>query len=119
MKSFNSYQIILTIFILSFSNSSFSTTYYVSPDGNDSNNGTSISTPWKTIKKVTLFGLNSGFSAGSFIKFEGGKIFESDTSFFGAALWIVNSGTINSPIILQVMVQEGRQLNLMKPAYYV
>ncbi|MEZ4738108.1 MAG: hypothetical protein R2818_01840 [Flavobacteriales bacterium] len=28
------------------------TIYYVSPTGNDSNNGTSTSTPWRTIARV-------------------------------------------------------------------
>jgi hypothetical protein len=32
-------------------------TYYVSPTGNDSNNGTTQSTPWKTLAKVNAFAL--------------------------------------------------------------
>lgn len=34
--------------------------YYVSPDGNDSNNGTSTSTPWKSIAKVNSVSFKSG-----------------------------------------------------------
>lgn len=36
------------------------TTYYVSPTGSDSNNGTSPSTPWKTVSKVASKNLASG-----------------------------------------------------------
>jgi len=36
------------------------TTYYVSNNGNDSNNGTSTSSPWRTISKVNSTNLNPG-----------------------------------------------------------
>jgi len=35
-------------------------TYYVSPSGNDSNNGTSTSTPWRTLAKVNSFPFGPG-----------------------------------------------------------
>ena len=76
------------------------TTYFVSPNGNDINNGTSISSPWKTLKKVSLYSLNTGFNPGSTIKFEAEKIFEGDTSFYGSELLIVNSGMENNPITI-------------------
>ncbi|NQU85302.1 MAG: carbohydrate binding domain-containing protein, partial [Mariniphaga sp.] len=38
----------------------FSTNYYVSNDGNDSNSGTSISSPWKSLGKVNNFNLSPG-----------------------------------------------------------
>ena len=47
------------------------TTYYVSPTGNDSNNGTSTSTPWKTIAKVN----SKTFNPGDQILFKGGQTF--------------------------------------------
>lgn len=59
--------IILFVFKLSICNG---TSYYISINGNDNNNGTSISSPWKSLKKVSLFSLNPGFSPGSVIKFE-------------------------------------------------
>jgi hypothetical protein len=43
-------------------------TYYVSNDGDDSNSGTSISTPWETLSKVNSF----DFSPGDVIGFERG-----------------------------------------------
>jgi hypothetical protein len=50
-------------------------TYYVSPTGNDSNNGTSTSTPWKTISKVNSVTL----SAGDRVLFQGGQTFSGTT----------------------------------------
>ena len=44
--------------------------YYVSPDGNDSNSGTSPSAPWKSLKKVNAV----GFTAGSTVFFERGGL---------------------------------------------
>jgi hypothetical protein len=46
-------------------------TYYVSPDGDDSSNGTSSSSAWKTISKVNSMAL----SPGTTILFEGGRTF--------------------------------------------
>ncbi len=45
--------------------------YYVSPTGNDSNSGTSTSTPWQTINKVNT----SVFPEGAIVSFEGGQTF--------------------------------------------
>ncbi len=47
------------------------TTYYVSQSGNDSNNGLTPSTAWKTVGKVNAF----SFSAGDVIRFKGGDKF--------------------------------------------
>lgn len=44
--------------------------YYISPNGNDSNSGTSKDYPWKTLKKVN----SVGFSAGSTVFFERGGL---------------------------------------------
>ena len=46
-------------------------TYYVNTSGNDQNNGTSPSTPWKTIGKVNA----STFSPGDQVLFAGGQTF--------------------------------------------
>ncbi|MBV8326416.1 right-handed parallel beta-helix repeat-containing protein [Chryseobacterium sp.] len=45
-------------------------TYYVSPDGNDSNSGTRAGTPWKTIAKINSL----SFSPGDKILFKSGGI---------------------------------------------
>ena len=45
--------------------------YYVSPNGNDSNAGTSISSPWQTIARVNSF----TFPEGSTVSFQGGQTF--------------------------------------------
>lgn len=65
------------------------TTYYVSPDGSDGNDGMTLSTPWKTVAKVNGF---SGFLPGDSVLFQTGK------NFTGAALSPAVSGTAQAPI---------------------
>lgn len=63
-------------------------TYYISQStGNDSNNGTSSSTPWKTIAKVNA----QTFLPGDFILFKRGD------TFYGS-ITVNDSGTSGSPI---------------------
>src|SRR5436305_221740 len=45
--------------------------YYVSPDGNDNNSGTSPSSPWATLSKVNNFVFNGGDT----VSFQGGQTF--------------------------------------------
>ncbi|QED38005.1 right-handed parallel beta-helix repeat-containing protein [Antarcticibacterium arcticum] len=52
-------------------------TYYISPDGNDSNSGNSPDDAWKTIDKVNQM----DFQPGSKILFEGGKSFAGNLYF--------------------------------------
>ncbi|MFN7140831.1 MAG: hypothetical protein ACK4UN_15965, partial [Limisphaerales bacterium] len=66
-------------------------TYYVSPTGNDSNNGLSSSSPWRTITKVN--GIN--FAAGDRILFQGGATFSGSIS-----LDANDRGTSSNPIIV-------------------
>ena len=66
---------------------STSRVFYVSPSGNDKNNGSSLSTPWKTITKVNA----QKFIAGDQVLFEGGKT-------FAGSLEITNSGASGSYI---------------------
>src|SRR6266403_2578139 len=51
--------------------------YYVSPSGNDSNNGTSQATAWQTIGKVN----GVTFSPGDTILFQGGQSFSGNLVF--------------------------------------
>jgi len=64
------------------------TKYYVSAAGNDANNGTSTSTPWKTLNKVST----STFGAGDQILFRSGDTFVGQ-------LQVSSSGSSGSPII--------------------
>lgn len=48
------------------------TVYYIDPEGNDSNNGTSPGTPWRTIQKVNA----TTFSPGDMILFKAGSSWE-------------------------------------------
>ena len=53
------------------------TTYYVSPQGNDHNAGTSATTAWKTINQVN----SVEFRGGDRILFEGGDTFDGNLAF--------------------------------------
>jgi hypothetical protein len=65
-------------------------TYYVSPTGNDSNNGTSESSPWQSISKVN--GLTPG--PGDQVLFQGGS------TFVGNFKWVNKGGTTAAPVII-------------------
>lgn len=62
--------------------------FYVDPNGNDSNNGTSQSTPWKTISKVN----SADIKAGDAIYFKGGGVWT------GTVLMTKRTGTAAAPI---------------------
>ena len=79
---------LLTILFFILSMTVSATTYYVSTTGsNDTNNGTSPSTPWETLTKVNSF----TFSPGDNILFNRGS------GWYGS-LVISNSGTAGNPI---------------------
>jgi len=61
--------------------------FYVSPSGNDTNDGLSTSSPWKTITKVNA----SSFNPGDNIVFQGGQT-------FSGALVCPSAGTPAKPI---------------------
>ena len=65
------------VFLLSTSTYSAATTYYVSNSGNDDNNGTSESTPWKTIAKVN----EQAFEPGNTIKYKRGGNYSGEMIF--------------------------------------
>ena len=72
--------------------SAANTTYYVdSVAGDDSNNGTSTSTPWKTLTKVNA----TTFSSGDKILFKAGGVWNGQ-------LWPKGSGTSGSPIVIDM-----------------
>lgn len=66
-------------------------TYYVdsSATGNDSNNGTSTTTPWKSLTKVN----GTTFAAGDVIRFKSGGVWNGQ-------LWPKGSGSSGSPITI-------------------
>lgn len=68
---------------------SAATTYYVSPTGNDANDGRSTSTPWKTFKKA-----QNVLVAGDTLLARGGQYV---TDFFQPA----NNGTQSAPITIK------------------
>lgn len=74
------------------------TNYYVSNSGNNSNNGTSTSTPWQTIAKVNT-GPSGLFQGGNCINFNGGQTFTGNLTLASGG----NVGTITpaNPIVVQ------------------
>jgi len=71
--------------------------YYVSPTGNDNNNGTSPTSPFKTLDKINSI----SFLPGDIISLKGGVVF------FGH-LVIDDSGTSTNPITLNAYGGNGR-----------
>lgn len=67
------------------------TTYYVSPTGSDTNVGTSITKPWKTLAKVT----GQSFAAGDSILLQGGAVFSGTL-----ALDSQDKGSATYPIVV-------------------
>lgn len=71
------FKLFLTLLIITLFHYSNAITYYISStDGNDSNNGTTIQTPWKTLEKIKLF----SFSNGDSILLKSGDIFRGTLS---------------------------------------
>src|SRR5665647_3772078 len=67
------------------------TNYYISSSGNDANNGTSTSTPWKTLNK-----LNSYFSSLT----PGDNVLLNRGDVFYGSITVNKSGTAGSPITI-------------------
>ncbi|HEY1054798.1 MAG TPA: hypothetical protein VGE24_06670, partial [Emticicia sp.] len=65
--------------------------YYISPNGNDSNDGLSIKTAWKTIEKVN----HTILKAGDMVLFEGGSSYSGNIQ-----LDSLDNGTARNPIII-------------------
>jgi parallel beta-helix repeat protein len=79
---------IIAVFLLVFSFSKAETYFIDSNSGNDNNNGTSVSSPWKTISRVNSF----TFSPGDIILFKKGGI-------WSGTITINQDGTSSQPII--------------------
>lgn len=81
---------LLLAFLLA-STSAHAAVYYVSPSGNDSNNGTSTATPWRTLARVQQF--SSSAVAGDQVLFQRGATFTGQLTWYG-------SGSAASNIII-------------------
>lgn len=66
-------------------------TYYVDPAGSDSNNGTSVSTPWATVAKV----VSSTFLPGDQVLFKRGGTWR-----VASELAVPSSGTADKPLVV-------------------
>lgn len=84
--------------------------------GNDTKNGTSPSTAWKTIAKVNKV----RFSAGDLVRFQGGQTFPGNLSF-------TSSGTATNPITINsygtgtatIYAATGHGMNLSNASYVI
>jgi hypothetical protein len=73
-------------------------TYYVdASSGNDSNNGLSSVSPWKTLAKVSSFAWSTGFGAGDTILFKRGEVWREPFALDTDA-GKTKSGTASAPI---------------------
>ena len=70
--------LVLIIFINLVVDAALSTNYYVSPSGNDNNDGASPETAWKTLDKINNTNFGGG---GNTIHLKGGEIFEGNIEF--------------------------------------
>lgn len=82
-------RILFSLLFIVFNVGASATNYYVSSDGNDANNGTSPSTPWKTIAKFNSF---TKLAAGDAVLFSRGDMF------YGSIM-VNKSGGSRKPII--------------------
>jgi hypothetical protein len=78
----------ILMLIVLFNSVTFSANYYVSSDGNDNNNGTSTSTSWQTLSKVS----GGSYNAGDLILFKRGDIFVG-------RLDVPSDGSSGSPVV--------------------
>ena len=82
---------LITVLLLALSFTANATTYYFSASGNDANNGTSTSTPWKTLSKF-----NSVFAS----KSPGDNFLFNRGDVFYGSITISRSGSSGSPITI-------------------
>lgn len=68
------------------------TKYYVSPNGDDANDGLNPATAWKTVAKVAA----TTFAPGDTVLFEGGQTFDSCSQFLGSR----TNGTLAKPFTI-------------------
>ena len=78
-------------------------TYYVSNDGNNSNSGTSTSSPWQTVSKINSF----SFSAGDIILFRRGDVFRGGIVLKRSNLTFGAYGSGNKPVITGLTTVSG------------
>lgn len=90
---------LITILVLLASMPCLATDYYVSPSGNNSNNGTSPSTPWQTLSRVQTF-LNGPAQPGDRVLFQRGQVWTG--TLLVSTIWGYNgkSGTRTNPIFI-------------------
>jgi hypothetical protein len=82
--------VLISVFVCLFSAvSSHATQYYVNTSGSDSNNGTSVSSPWQTITKINSF----HYLPGDIISFNAGQQFQG-------TITLAESGTSSNAIII-------------------
>jgi hypothetical protein len=91
-KTFNPFRFLsLALFFIVISSKSFAANYYIDPSGSDANNGTSPSSPWQTLSKLS----STTFSAGDTIFFKAGGV-------WSGRAWPKGSGAAGNPIVVDM-----------------
>jgi P2-related tail formation protein len=107
---------LLSFIIILICSTAVATNYYISPVGNDNNNGTSPTTPWKTIAKIN----SRTFSAGDVIMFQRGGVWRETLSPLssGSASGQISFsayGTGAKPVINGADIYRGNWATTAKP----
>jgi len=97
------FKLIFLLALVLFSTTLQAKTYYVSSSGNNSNNGTSTSTPWQTISKVNSF----SFASGDIILFQRGNTFYGGIIAKRSNLTYGAYGTGANPVITGLSTVNG------------
>ncbi len=108
LASFTFIACVISIFV--FNPSSFATNYYVKNGGNDSADGKSDATAWKTIAKVNAFAKTPGFKNGDTINLKRGSTWSNDET-LGYDGRAVNWGAINGLSIQSYGTGNNPRLN--------
>ncbi len=94
--------------LCSFTHTSFATTYYVSPLGNDATGNGTIGNPWKTLKKAT----STVTAAGNIIHLVAGTYTETQASSLAVGVSLEGEGFANTIVISTVSGQWSNLLAL-------
>ena len=93
MKHIKIYPFILLLFIVCCSTTAWSTAFYVALDGNDSNSGTSLQLPWKTLSHAASSSL---VQPGDIVYVQAGEIGAEQ---YGGNVVFTRGGTSGHPVI--------------------
>lgn len=86
--------------------------FYVSPSGNDSNNGRSPQTAWQTIAKVSA----GVYTAGTQILFQGGQTFTGSVTLRSGSYSTISPPTVAKPLVIGSFGNGRATINVTAPS---